>query len=369
MNPQKLLCILLMCFAFSLVYAAAQTQPAAGPPAAAPTTPPSSAKAAAPLPDPQTPQEFFARARQLSDLEGSGIPFHLKATYVASGDAEFTGNGTYEEWWQSKDLWRKEATLGDYKYWLLRNGRDVQAYASSSYTPLRLRQMLDAVLIRIAPDAGTTSDWKLKKKKLDHVELVVLSSDGWCGDAFPAAKCVTQDYFTPQGILRIHTQDAVEDVFNGMQPFRGLIVPRNIVLGADGAITLTISVGSLDMLSKDEVLLKMDGPPPEGLHPIMKPIHIKVAPTSEASTKALSMVQPIYPAEAKQRRIQGTVVIGATIDESGNIREPHVIRSTGQLLDKSALDAVRHWKYMPVLVQGVPVNAETTLSVVYTLTE
>ena len=69
--------------------------------------------AAAPLPDPQTPEEFFARARALSDLEASGTPFHLKATYVASGDAEFTGNGTYEEWWQSKDLWRKEATLGN----------------------------------------------------------------------------------------------------------------------------------------------------------------------------------------------------------------------------------------------------------------
>lgn len=105
MNRQKLLCVLLMCFGFSLVYAAAQTQPAAGPPAAAPTTPVSSAKAAAaPLPDPQTPEEFFARARQLSDLEASGIPFHLKAAYVATGDAEFTGNGTYEEWWQSKDL-------------------------------------------------------------------------------------------------------------------------------------------------------------------------------------------------------------------------------------------------------------------------
>ena len=68
------------------------------------------------LPDPKTPEEFFARARQLSDLEAAGIPFHLKATYVASGDTEFTGNGMYEQWWQSKDLWRKEATLGDYKY-------------------------------------------------------------------------------------------------------------------------------------------------------------------------------------------------------------------------------------------------------------
>jgi len=94
-----------------------------------------------PLPDPQTPEEFFARARQLSDLEASGIPFHLKATYVASGDAEFTGNGTYEEWWQSKDLcgkkprWRLQV-CGD-------SERDKHAvYGSSTYVPLRIREVM-----------------------------------------------------------------------------------------------------------------------------------------------------------------------------------------------------------------------------------
>ncbi|HET9085903.1 MAG TPA: hypothetical protein VFN53_00085 [Acidobacteriaceae bacterium] len=77
---------------------------------------PSPPSAAATSPNPKTPEEFFARARQLSDLEAAGIPFHLKATYVASGDAEFTSNETYEEWWESKDTWRKEATLGGYRY-------------------------------------------------------------------------------------------------------------------------------------------------------------------------------------------------------------------------------------------------------------
>jgi hypothetical protein len=124
MIRQKLLWAVLMCFGFSLVYAAAHTQSAASPPASALTPPPppgeTGTAAATPpptvvatLPDPQTPQEFFARARALSDLTAAAVPFHLKATYVASGDTEFTGNGTYEEWWQSKDLWRKEATLGD----------------------------------------------------------------------------------------------------------------------------------------------------------------------------------------------------------------------------------------------------------------
>jgi hypothetical protein len=102
-----LACSVLFCLIGSSAKLVCQAQPAASPPAtaAARTSPASSATpAAALLPDPQTSEEFFARARQLSDLEASGIPFHLKATYVASGDAEFTGNGTYEEWWQSKDL-------------------------------------------------------------------------------------------------------------------------------------------------------------------------------------------------------------------------------------------------------------------------
>ena len=86
------------------------------------------------LPDPQTPEEFFARARQLSDLEASGIPFHLKATYVASGDAEFTGNGAYEEWWQSKDVWRKEATLGDYKYVAIKDGEKTRFMEARVYS-------------------------------------------------------------------------------------------------------------------------------------------------------------------------------------------------------------------------------------------
>ena len=370
MNRQKLFWVLLMCFGVSVVYAAAQTQPAAGPPAAAPTSPLPPAKAApAPMPDPKTPEEFFARARQLSDLEASGVPFHLKATYVATGDAEFTGNGTYEEWWQSKDLWRKEATLGDYKYVEIQNGEKNTVYGSSDYIPLRLRQMLDAVLIRIAPDTGIESDWKLKKKTLNHVELIVLSSDGLCGEGKQKAKCVTQDYLTPSGVLRIHIRDVIENLFNGLQRFHGLIVPREIVFASYGIPALTISINSLEPLTQDQMLSKMDGPLPEGLHPISKPIHVKAFPPNEASTKALHMARPIYPAEAKQRKIQGIVVTIAGIDESGNIREPYVIRSAGPLLDKSALDAVGRWKYSPVMVNGVAVDAEVSISVVYTLTE
>jgi TonB family protein len=368
MNLQKLLWVPLMCFGLSLVYAAAQTQPAAGPPAAAPTSPPSSAiPAAAPLPDPKTPQEFFARARQLSDLEASGIPFHLKATYVATGDAEFTGNGTYEEWWQSKDLWRKEATLGDYKYVAIKHGDARSVYGSSNYLPLRLRQMLEAVLIRIVPNSGSARDWKLKHKRMNGVDLVVLSVHRPCGNEL---KCLAADYFTPQGLLRIHLGDSVQKLYNGFQGFHGVSIPHSIEMAGLTGEILTISIAPLEPLTPNDSHLLQNATPRANLPAVQLPImperdKLKSAHFNKA--KILNQSQPVYPQDAKQRREEGTVVMEATIDEDGKVREPYVIGSAGTLLDGAAMDAVRKWRYQPTTLDGVPVCVTTTITVMFHL--
>jgi hypothetical protein len=235
-----------------MVRAGAQSIVAAGPPAAAtsPTSPPSAATSApAPLPDPKTPEEFFARARQLSDLEASGVPFHLKATYVASGDAEFTGNGTYEEWWQSKDLWRKEATLGDYKYVEIQNGDKHTVYGSSDYVPWHLRQVLDVILIRIPTDVENSEIWEMRHKKINKAELVVLSQKHPCTatdlnrpdeKGQSTQKCPQLNdpplaaYFTLGGVLRIEVREIQTVVYNGMMPFQNLIISRNVLVSDGG---------------------------------------------------------------------------------------------------------------------------------------
>lgn len=369
MNLQKLLCVPLMCFGLSLVYAAAQTQPAVGPPATAPTSPPSSATAvAAPLPDPKTPEEFFARARQLSDLEASGNPFHLKATYVATGDAEFTGNGTYEEWWQSKDLWRKEATLGDYKYLAIKHGDTTSAYSTRPYVPLRLRQTMDNVLIRIPSDGGTPGRWKLKHKKLKGVDFAVLATQEECGDKFAKVKCVTQDYFTSEGVLRVHEGKGAENVYNNFHAFRGLAIPVNIMAAGDGAVILSISIQTLELLKPGDIELLKSASPPAGLHLAPHTVDMADSPVPQPkASKIVHLVQPHYPADAKRRGIEGAVVMDLIIDEAGNVREPFVIKSAGPLLDRASLGAVRQWKYSPTVLNGVPVSVHTMVSVVYSL--
>ncbi len=80
----------------------------------------------------------------------------------------------------------------------------------------------------------------------------------------------------------------------------------------------------------------------------------------------LHKVTPNYPALAKQARIQGSVVLQATIGKDGSIQNLRVL-SGHPMLTQSALDAVKQWKYKPYLLNGEAVEVETTVQVNFTL--
>jgi protein TonB len=63
---------------------------------------------------------------------------------------------------------------------------------------------------------------------------------------------------------------------------------------------------------------------------------------------------------------QGTVILAATISKSGNIENLHVV-SGPAVLQQAALDAVSTWRYRPYLLDGQPVEVETTVEVIFRL--
>ena len=79
-------------------------------------------------------------------------------------------------------------------------------------------------------------------------------------------------------------------------------------------------------------------------------------------------VNPKYPNKARDKRVQGTVVLQAVISPSGDIGELEVL-SGDKLLVPSALKAVKQWKYRPYLLQGHPVEVHTQITVNYTLSQ
>jgi protein TonB len=77
-------------------------------------------------------------------------------------------------------------------------------------------------------------------------------------------------------------------------------------------------------------------------------------------------VAPVYPPIAQSARVQGIVIIEATIGTNGKVTETKVLRSI-PLLDQAALDAVKQWEYTPTLLNGVPVPVIMTVTVQFTL--
>jgi protein TonB len=82
----------------------------------------------------------------------------------------------------------------------------------------------------------------------------------------------------------------------------------------------------------------------------------------------LEKTMPHYPSIAVSARIQGAVVLQATISKDGSIKNLRVI-SGPPMLQQSAMDAVRSWRYKPYLLNGEPVEVETTINVVFNLGE
>jgi periplasmic protein TonB len=82
--------------------------------------------------------------------------------------------------------------------------------------------------------------------------------------------------------------------------------------------------------------------------------------------RCIRKVEPLYPALAKDTRLQGQVVIDAVIDEQGIIVEMRVV-SGHPLLVPSALDAVRKWKYEPTYLNGQPIAVDLVVTVNFQL--
>jgi protein TonB len=72
--------------------------------------------------------------------------------------------------------------------------------------------------------------------------------------------------------------------------------------------------------------------------------------------------QPVYPSIARSARVQGIVVLDATISKTGRVVNVKVM-SGPPMLRQSAIDAVKTWQYKPYTLNGEPTDVDTTINV------
>src|SRR5499433_1055822 len=106
-----------------------------------------------------------------------------------------------------------------------------------------------------------------------------------------------------------------------------------------------------------------------GAPPPPKPTQSRIRQGGSVQAALLvNKVQPVYPPLARQTRISGTVRLHAIISKSGSVESLEVL-SGHPLLVRAAMDAVQQWKYKPTLLNGEPVEVDTTIDVIFSLNQ
>jgi protein TonB len=153
----------------------------------------------------------------------------------------------------------------------------------------------------------------------------------------------------PQNVKMIREEEAPPDLSGGGVPGG---VPGGIPGGQIGGV-----IGGI--LSSVPVAVAL----PKFTPPAPKRIRVSQGVTEG---QLIQKIEPQYPTLARAARVQGQVRLTAIISKTGEIENLTLI-SGHPLLAPSAIEAVKHWHYRPFLLNGVPVEVETTITVNFQL--
>ena len=150
-------------------------------------------------------------------------------------------------------------------------------------------------------------------------------------------------------------------------------IPHDLKGWSDIAIPDEISEQQLQTRFKMPALMKIE---PEAVAAPKPPDNEKTLEASDPSlatngrkvesARLLKQVLPVYPSLARTARVQGRVILDATIDESGKVEDVTVVQGHPMLI-AAAIDAIRQWQYEPAKLNEAPTRSSVRIIVVFRL--
>lgn len=319
-------------------------------------------------PTPTDPKDLIDLGRKVNGLAGPDVqPWHVKATFeVFDDDGKSKDKGTFEEWWVSDKRYKRSyqsAMFSQVEYGTengpLRAGSPkwpsgpLAFVRSELVDPLPSQNQMDN-------SAPSTIERTFGTTKLRCVYLAPKVPPK--GDA---SRLLFPSYcFSPaKPILRSVTtfSNFNEILLNRIVIFRGRYLGGDINITRLGKEYANVHLELAEALGSPD---RIDFSPPADA--VVRPARKITISSTVAQANRLSSKAPTYPSEAKAKRIQGTVVIEATIDTSGYITSLQPVSGPVEL-QAAALDAVRQWVYKPYLLNGEPVEVHTMIDLTFSM--
>jgi len=301
-------------------------------------------------------------------------PWHLKATYqLYDLKGNPTEQGTWNYWWASPKVNRSSWARGDAEHseWVTADGG---LYRKDRGSPLRhFEKSIIETLVSPLPANMTSEsskeslDLKMLPPKKPELACVVVTPQ-WLVDGKPQAPssgALRYYCFDPPTLaLRMVSASEMTEQFNQLVKTQGHYLARQVVMSTGKVKLFSASVDTIEAVSPEDAVFS---PPSDS---ILQQRTETAHGNEQTGVKAGPLVkktQPEYPILSKMAREQGVVILSAVIGTDGSVHDLEVLASPSTLLAESAVDAVKKWKYSPYLLNGVPVEVETVVNVVYAL--
>lgn len=319
------------------------------------------------------PQQILTAAAPHYNFSSSQLkPWHLKLSYQTYDEnGKPAQQGTFEYWWASPTVYRSTWTRGaeSYSEWHTAEGKSL--YSASDMELDFFEYQIPSDLFSPLPgpqDYDPSKTYFVKEKEKFGKSKVP------CFMIVPKMPQHGQILTVPMGLFPSYCFDEGNPVllakwsfaslsigFGKFVIFQDLYLPRQIQIDEGTRPILKGSVDEISLLRPaDRALVPSPGA-------LVDDGGIVSLASGEIAGHRIGGADPIYPQDAKRARAQGKVALDALIGRDGRVHELRVVTAPWPSLVASAMWAVSHWKYKPYLLNGRPVEVQTTINVVYDL--
>ena len=135
--------------------------------------------------------------------------------------------------------------------------------------------------------------------------------------------------------------------------------------GVEGGIEGGVAGGALGGIVGGLVdsLPPPPAPPPPAAPAPQQPVRIG---GQISAPELLHRVEPVYPEIAVMAKVTGTVILEAVVATDGTVESVKVLRPV-KFLEQAAIDAVKQWRYKPLVLNGMPTPFVLTVTLTFSI--
>jgi TonB family protein len=286
--------------------------------------------------------------------------FRMKASISIDNNGKPL-DGTYQLLWNGPDQWKEEISFPRYTEVQVGSKGTIWIKRSTDFIPFRISQVHSALGYGFGVPVGAFGDLasliqvrvtskdnlkKIRSQKGRDENLTCFEFEAPAKETFEI--CLNDITGT---VARSSTDD------ENFQAVGEKSFPRLLSYKQDDKVVASVNISELTTPAK---FVADSFAPPPGVSPqtgCMNPMPARI----------VKKVSPQYPQGARENQIEGTVAVDALIGTDGVPRINKVVATPSLDLGKSAVEAIKDWRYEPATCAGKAVAVETVMTARYSL--